>query len=90
MYGNEYEVNTSDLFERIKNLKEVAEEILLDSSFSQEMKVNVEFSILENELKWLVLENTLLKGESAIYEEAKVYVPEHWDRKENFPIELER
>lgn len=90
MYGRKNEINTSKLYKKIAQLKKVAQEILSDNSFSQEMKVNVEFSILENELAYLVLEETLLKGESAIYEAASTYIPEHWDRKENFPIELKK
>ena len=90
MYGRGDEVNTSELFGEIVQLKKIAQEILADDNFSQEMKVNIEFSILENELSWLILEQTLLTGESLIYEATSTYIPEHWDRKENFPIELKK
>ncbi|MBA3286130.1 MAG: DUF4365 domain-containing protein [Nitrosopumilus sp.] len=90
MYGRENGANTSELFGKIAQLKKIGQEILSDDNFSQEMKVNIEFSILENELKWLILEQTSLKGESAIYEATSTYIPEHWDRKENFPIELKK
>jgi hypothetical protein len=90
MYGRERGIKTSKLFEKIAELKKIGQEILSDDNFSQEMKVNIEFSILENELSWLILEQSLLNGESVIYEAASAYIPEHWDRKENFPIELKR
>jgi len=90
MYKEPYQVNISELSNNIKVLKAVGEEILSDKGFSQAIKANIGFSILENELKWLVMEQNSLLGESAIYEEAKAYIPEHWDRKERFPTELER
>jgi len=76
--------------EKLKQLKELGEEILSDNNLSLEIKINTEFLILDYELKWIILEDSSLNGESAIYEEAKAYIPEHWDRKENFPIMLEK
>jgi Domain of unknown function (DUF4365) len=74
----------------LPQLRKMGEEILADENFSNEIKISVEFSILDCELKWLILENTSLNGESAIYEVARVYIPEHWDRKEIFDVELKK
>ncbi|MGI9055452.1 MAG: DUF4365 domain-containing protein [Pyrinomonadaceae bacterium] len=90
MYKEVNEINISDLFNNIEKLKEAAEEILSDENFSQEIKIMVEFSILENELKWIIMEETSLLGESAIHKQMKMYIPEHWDRKEKFPVELKK
>lgn len=87
-YGKKNKINTTDFYKKIAKLKKVGQKILSNDNFSQEMKVNIEFLILENEFDWLVLENTSLKGESVIYEAASVYISEHWDKKENFPLEL--
>jgi hypothetical protein len=82
------ETDISKMPTMLTELKKVSDEILSDENVSHETKVNIEFNILEMELKLLVLSQTIINGRFAVLATTKMILPKDFDEIQNFNNEI--